>query len=162
MKLVCLITTFFILISFNASAQKPAPTIPDFTFFRLDNTPFKTGDLQKDKQLFFVFFDTECEHCQRAMTYLNGHYDDFKKAAIQLITLDSPEKLNAFFPKYGPTLRSKKNITLLIDKQYQFIPKFGPKKYPSMYLYAADKKLVKYEDDDSKVSEFGKAIKAGK
>jgi hypothetical protein len=99
---------FLYLNFFNGSAQKPAPTIPDFTFFRLDKTPFKNADLQKGKQLFFVFFDTECEHCQRAMTYLNGHYDDFKKAAIQLITLDSQEKLDAFFPKYGPALRGRK------------------------------------------------------
>ena len=63
--------------------------------------------------------------------------------------------------KYGVKLKDKKNVTLLQDKQFQFISKFQPKKYPSMFLYSPDKKLIDYEDNDESVFRFLKLIKEG-
>ena len=132
-------------------AQVPAQTIPEFNFYRLDKTPFTNKDLAKEKKLFFIFFDSDCEHCQRAVSQINRQYASIKKTALYLITLDPQQKINIFMGKYGDGLKDKKNVTLLQDKQYQFITKFQPKKYPSMFLYSPDKKLLAYEDNDESV-----------
>ncbi len=92
MKTISQIITFIIITSFYASAQPlaqpPAQTVPAFNFYKQDNTVFTNKNLVQDKPLFFFFFDTDCEHCQVAMTNLNQHYQDYKSAAIYLISID--------------------------------------------------------------------------
>ena len=152
------VLSFLILISLKGITQIPAQTIPDFTFFRLDKTPFSNNNLEHGKKLFFIFFDSDCEHCQRAVSFINGHYKEFKNIPIYLITLDDQNKINGFIKKYANKLKGKKEVTFLQDKQYQFINKFQPKRYPSMFLYSSEGKLIDYEDNDQSVFRFIKLI----
>ena len=154
--------TFFLLsfISLKTIAQIPSPVIPEFKFFRMDQSVFTDKDLAKGKKIFFVFFDPTCDHCQRAMKIIGAQYKNFKNAAIYLIAIDSPDKINSFMDKYGQPLKGKKNILLLQDKLNQFIVKFKPKKYPSMFLYSAQKKLIAYEDEPEAINKIIKPLSA--
>lgn len=160
MKLAFKMLIIFSLTISTASAQPPALTIPDFNFFRLDKSVFTNKNLEPDKMLFFLFFDSDCEHCRHAMMNLNQHYQEYKKAVIYLISLDDKEKINQFINKYGPNLNGKKNVTLLQDLKNEFIDKFKPRKYPSMFLYSAEKKLIDYEDNEESMFRFSKHINA--
>lgn len=79
------ILVLLLLFSYQASAQIPAQTVPDFTFFKLDKTAFTTKNLEQGKMLFFLFFDPSCEHCQHAVQSLNDHYKELKNASVYLI-----------------------------------------------------------------------------
>jgi peroxiredoxin len=147
------------LIAGKAFGQIPAQTVPDFEFFRIDNSMFANQDLPKGKMLFFVFFDSDCEHCQRAVKNIDQQYKIFKESAVYLISLDDRDKINHFMANYGRRLKSQKNVILLQDKLNQFIARFKPYKYPSMFLYGADKKLIDYEDNEGTVFRFEHAIK---
>jgi peroxiredoxin len=147
-----------LLISFSVDAQSPAETIPDFTFFRFNHTPFTSKDLEAGKMLFFVFFDANCEHCQHAVQTLNDHYSELKKTELYLISLDNQETINGFMNKYGKALYGKKNVTLLQDLRNEFILKFRPRKYPSMFLYSQQKKLLIYNDNEQTLFRFFKQI----
>jgi cytochrome oxidase Cu insertion factor (SCO1/SenC/PrrC family) len=149
-----------LLISVNAGAQIPAATVPDFTFFKFNKTPFTNKDLTAGKKIFFVFFDTECDHCQHAIQYLNQHQKELDKAAVYLISLDKQEKMTAFLNKYGNNLNGKKNILILQDTQNQFIRRFTPRKYPSLFLYSPQKKLIMYDDNEQNLYMFLQQIKA--
>jgi peroxiredoxin len=153
---------FFLMLSGRVLAQVPAEKIPDFNFFKLNKQSFTNKDLEPGKMLFFVFFDADCDHCQQTMLYINKQYQDFKKAAIYLITLDSLETINRFMAKYGSGLKDKKNVTLLQDPQYEFMRKFRPRKYPSMFLYSVKKELILYDDNEKNVSRFSKHIMDGR
>ena len=144
--------------TFKAGAQLPSEIVPDFNFLRLDKKPFTNKDLEQKKPLFFVFFDADCDHCQHAIQYLDTHHDEFKKAAIYLVTLDGPGKINAFLGRYGAKLVSQKNVTILQDSRNEFINKFKPRKYPSMFLYSPEKKLVLYDDNEKNMDQFAKKI----
>ena len=150
----------FSLISFVASAQPPAETVPDFNFYKLDKTAFTNKNLESDKLLFFVFFDSDCDHCQRAVLDISQHYNGFKKTAIYLITLDDQEKIKGFMNKYGINLMDKKNVTVLQDPQYEFMRKFRPRKYPALFLYSTDRKLLLYEDNEQNMFRFLQQINA--
>lgn len=150
---------FFICTTSAISyGQTPAQTVPGFQFYRFNKTAFTNNDLSKDKRLFFVFFDADCEHCQKAVTYIGEHYTDFKEAAIYLLTMDDEGKAGRFMEKYGVKLKDKKNVTLLNDKNAEFIYKFKPRKYPSMFLYSKEKQLIAYEDNEESIFRFVNAI----
>jgi peroxiredoxin len=152
-------TTLLFFISLCGYAQKPAAVIPAFTFYKLNKTAFVNKDLAADKLLFFVFFDSDCDHCQHAITEINKRHSELKKTALYLLTLDSKEKLNAFLDKYGKNLKNNSNVTILQDLNNEFIQKFGPRKYPSLFLYSPKMQLMQYEDDEKLLPEFFKKIK---
>jgi peroxiredoxin len=160
MKSLCITLALILLVAINISAQTPAQTIPSFTFRRLTKKEFTNKDLEAGKLLFFVFFDTECDHCQRSIQYISRHYQEFKKAAMYLITLDSVSKVTAFMNKYGNNLKNKKDVTILQDTKSEFIQKFGPKKYPSLFLYSVKKELILYEDNEQNLPRFTQQINA--
>jgi len=162
LKNILKILVFLFLFSFAASAQHPAETIPDFTFFKRDETAFTSKDLEQGNLLFFVFFDAGCEHCQHAVQSLNDQYKEFKNTAIYLITADSVPSIRFFMKKYGGTLSGRKNVSILRDPNNEFMSKFKPRKYPSMYLYSPQKKLICYEDNEENMFRFFKAINAAK
>jgi peroxiredoxin len=162
MKPIFLIIAFSILLSFTASAQlqdqPPAQMVPAFTFYKQDQTAFTNKNLVQDKPLFFFFFDTDCDHCQVAMTNLNQHYQEYKNAAIYLISLDDWGKINAFMDKYAANLKGKANVTVLQDTKNEFLDKFKPVKYPSMFLYSPENKLIDYEDNEYSMFRFSKHL----
>jgi peroxiredoxin len=154
---------FFLLISSHVAAQysvpPPAQTVPAFEFARFDKTEFTNKNLASNKPLFFFFFDCTCEHCQHAMTYLNANFKDYKNAAVYFISLDSVQTINNFLHKYAPDVIGQKNVTILLDAKTQFITKFKPRKYPSLFLYDANKKLLDYEDNPESMFRFSMLLK---
>jgi thiol-disulfide isomerase/thioredoxin len=141
------------------SQQIPAQTLPEFEFSRLDNRPFVNKDLAEAKMLFFVFFDSDCPHCQRAVRNIDEVYTSFQKTFIYLISVDSQDKINRFVNTFARHLISQRYVVLLQDNLHQFIPRFKPYRYPAMLLYAPDKKLLDYEDNEESVFRFVHAIK---
>lgn len=158
MKYIFNALLWVILIADPVLAQVPAARIPDFSFYKLDRTAFTNKNLEPGKLLFFVFFDAGCEHCQHAMQYLNQHHAEFKKTAIYLITLDSLKAITRFMATYGNNLKSKKNVTILQDPNYEFMLKFKPRKYPSIFLYSAKKELIMYDDNEQNLFKFSQEI----
>ena len=160
MKYMFKFLVLFSLISFVANAQPPAETVPDFNLYKPDKTVFTNKNLETDKLLFFVFFDSDCDHCQRAVLDISQQYSGFKKTAIYLITLDDQEKIKGFMNKYGINLKDKRNVTVLQDPQYEFMRKFRPRKYPALFLYSTDRKLLLYEDNEQNMFRFLQQINA--
>lgn len=157
-----LFISLFIACIFNISAQTRggAETIPDFTLFRQDRTTFTQNDLDSKKLLFFLFFDVNCEHCRHAVQTINKRYSEMTNTMIHLITLDPPNEIFVFLNKYGKNLIDKKNVMLFYDLRNEFIIKFKPRKYPSIFLYTPDKKLVLYDDNPENLPKFFKEIKS--
>jgi peroxiredoxin len=156
------LTNIFLLLLFfaiNIQAQPPAQTVPAFNFYRFDKTTFTNKDLATEKMLFFFFFDPSCEHCQQAMSNLNKDFQQYVKAAVYLISVDDPKTIIAFMNKYAPSLKNKKNVTLLLDVKNEFLEKFKPIRYPSMFLYSSKNALLDYEDNEGSMFRFLKYLK---
>jgi len=147
-------------VSVDMAAQNQAQTIPEFKFFKLDKTAFTNKNLDVNKLLFFVFFDITCDHCRHAIEKINQHISEFNKTSIYLVTLDNQDGIKNFMSHYGQNLPGKKNVTILQDLQNEFINKFRPVKYPSMFLYSKSNKLIRYDDNPDNMDKFLKEIKS--
>ena len=66
MKYLFVAFIIIILASYSVRAQAPTEIVPEFNFYKPDKTVFTKKDLAKGKYLFFIFFDSECDHCQQA------------------------------------------------------------------------------------------------
>lgn len=151
--------TLFLLCAYVSVQAQPASTIPDFTLFRADKTPFTNKDLNTQKLLFFLFFDVSCIHCQHAIQTINSRYAEMKNTDIHLVTLDRPEDVSVFLNKYGKNLLNKNNVQLFFDLQNEFIIRFKPRKYPSIFLYTPDQRLVLYDDNPENLPKFFEQIR---
>jgi len=140
-----------IIFKTTVYAQVPAKTLPDFEFSRLDNSSFTKQNMVRGSLSFFMFFDPDCEHCQRAIKNIDSQYRSFEKVAVYLISQDNEEKMKGFLNQYTKHLKSQKNVLLLIDNKNQFIVKFKPRRYPAMFLYSTDNTLIDYEDNSETV-----------
>jgi peroxiredoxin len=158
MRIPFIILFICTLVSFESYSQTPAQNIPNFIFFKLDKRPFTNKDLSVGKDMLFVFFDVTCDHCQHTIKTLNARIKEFKKVSIYLITLDQIPQINIFFNQYGKNLAGEKNVTILQDLKNQFITQFGPRKYPSVFLYSSKNKLIQYDDEDQNLEKFLKII----
>jgi thiol-disulfide isomerase/thioredoxin len=146
-----------LVFGIQATAQ-PTPSIPNFTFYTYSNKPFTASQVAPSKQSFFIFFDPTCDHCQQAIAYINTNLQQFNKAAIYLVTLANAQQFSSFMVKYGPQLFKDKTVTFLQDVNNEFIAKFKPVKYPGMYLFNAQKKLLLYDDKNESLATFKKKI----
>ena len=157
MKYFLLFLVFFGM-SLIAAAQTPVEKIPNFLFYQLNKSPFTNRDIQSGKKTFFVFFDSDCDHCQRAVHDINLHYPEFKRAEICLVTLDNVIKIKDFLNRYGPKLINKRNVIVLQDLRNEFIADFSPRKYPSMLLFSPKGNLLMYQDDPEKMPQILKQL----
>lgn len=142
------------LVSSAALAQHPAAIVPDFDFYRLDNRTFTKKDLDPSKMLLFVFFDVTCDHCHRAIQQFNNRHTELKKAAVYLISLDAKQTIINYLNSNGKNLIAMKNVTILQDLKNEFISRFQPRKYPSIFLYSPQQKLIMYDDEEKNVPKF--------
>jgi hypothetical protein len=149
-----------LLGSLVAFGQVPVATIPAFSFSRVDNSTFTREKLANPKPDFFVFFDTECDHCRHAIQYLDQHHNKLGNAAVYLLTLENKDRARTFLSKFGSNLLSKSNVTLLRDTHSEFITKFKPRKYPSLFLFSASQRLLLYNDDPVSLPKFLQQIAA--
>ncbi|HEX8277421.1 MAG TPA: redoxin domain-containing protein, partial [Segetibacter sp.] len=135
-------------------AQRPAVTVPDFDFYRLDDQPFTKKDLAASKMLLFIFFDVTCDHCHRAIQQFNNRHTELKNTAVYLISLDTKSAITNFLNTNAKNLTTRKNVIILQDLKNEFITRFQPRKYPSVFLYSAQKKLIMYDDEEKNVPKF--------
>lgn len=133
--------------------------IPEFRFAKMDNgKDFLKKDIPAGKRTLIVFFDVTCPHCRMALTQYNEKSNLLNDINIILVTRDEKTEAQNFLKTVASKLIARNNLTVLSDAYSQFVWKFKPNKYPSMFLYSAKQTLLKYSDEEEDVPEFIKLI----
>ena len=152
--------SLFLILLLSTAADKvfsQASSIPEFTFYRLDGTKFRQGDVQNKSNSIFIFFDVTCSHCQKETEHIGNNYAKLKNAVFYMVSMDEIPAIKKFMASYGKLLNNKKNVTLLQDKDRQFIPRFMPTRYPAIFIYSPQGKLIKYFSGEIDIKEIIKA-----
>jgi len=141
----------FIILSFVISAafaQDPAKLMPDFDFLDKNTEHFTKSDLKQNQKTLIVFFDATCPHCQKAGTFFNSRLKDLKPYNVLFVTMDEPKAIDMFMKDYAPLIPDDKNVKILRDTNYYFVPNFLPKRYPAIYVYDEKQDLQFYTSDE--------------
>src|SRR5438045_3139972 len=85
-----------LLFATNASSQ----SIPPFKMILSNNKIFNADDLPKGKPVILIYFDPDCDHCQKLMKEFFKRIDEFKKAEIVMVTFKSVNELLSFEKEY--------------------------------------------------------------
>lgn len=78
------------------SASVFSQSLPPFRMYRSDKTIFNAAELPKTKPVILIYFDPDCEHCQKLMKELFEKIDAFKKAEIIMVTFKPIEEVAGF------------------------------------------------------------------
>jgi thioredoxin-related protein len=89
-SLICFLA--IVTLSLKASSQ----SLPPFRMYRSDKTIFSATELPKTKPIVLIYFDPECEHCQKLMKELFQKIDAFKSAEIIMVSFKPIEEIAAF------------------------------------------------------------------
>ena len=156
-----LLTLIFCVLTTATFSQElmPGSALPKAVFYRLTGAPYSTDLFSKDKKSLIVFFDANCDHCQRVATVLSKRTAELSAVNVYLISVDQTQSINYFTGKFAKPLVALKNVTVLQDKDMVFIPLFKPKQYPTLYLYGKDKKLIYSSSNEKDVSKFFPLLK---
>lgn len=149
----------FLSIAFHPRSQ--VKKLPEFSFTRMDDgASFTQKNIAAGNKTFFIFFDTECPHCMQAISAYNDNEKSMNNINMIMITRDPKKDVIPFLKNFGPKLIIKKNVTVLSDKNNQFIARFLPRKFPSMFLFSKSNDLMLYSDEEKDIPKFLTLIKA--
>lgn len=101
-----------------------------------------------------MFFDATCDHCQQVAKQLSRQTSKLQNVNIYLVSMDEFRSIDYFMSNFAKPLQAMKNVTVLQDKHQVFINLFKPDKYPSMFLYGTNKRLIKFSSNDKEVPKF--------
>lgn len=88
---------FSTVVCFSSAAF--SQSLPPFKMYRSDKTVFSAAELPKTKPIVLIYFDPDCEHCQKLMKELFLKIDAFKKAEIIMVTFKPVEEVAEFEKK---------------------------------------------------------------
>lgn len=127
-------------INYKKEVAEQIKTIPAFSYKTIKGKVFSNKDLIENTPTIFLYFNSECEHCQSEAEQIRDNIGNFSNTQLVFISFEEPKKIMAFATKYK--LDHYDTVTFLCDKQVSFSATFDVKSLPTIVIYDKNKKLV--------------------
>lgn len=115
-------------------------TIPEFSYQTIEGKEFSNNDLKENTPTIFIYFNSECEHCQNEAEQICANIEKFTGVQLVFISFEKQNRIKDFATKYK--LIGYDKITFLCDNKVSFSTTFDVNSLPSMVIYDKNKKLV--------------------
>jgi peroxiredoxin len=132
-------------------------TIPAFSYSTINGKIFSHKNLKDNTPTLFLYFNSECEHCQSEASQIQENITNFKNYQLVFVSFEEKNKIIAFAKKYE--LDHYDNITFLLDKQVTFSTTFDVNSLPTMILYNKNKELIEKIKGQTKIETILKKLK---
>jgi thioredoxin-related protein len=121
--------------------------LPEFKVVRLDGTKIVRKDAQYDGNLFIMFFNPTCGHCEEFTETLKKNIFLFKKTKVIMVAGSMMQPyLPDFIKKHElskyPTLTMGVDSSEMINKMYMY------QSLPQLNIYNKERKLIKFFTGD--------------
>jgi peroxiredoxin len=144
-------------INYKKEVAEHIKTIPEFSYKTTAGKTFTEKDLKENIPTVFLYFNSECEHCQSEATQIQENIEKFADIQLVFISFEGPEKIMDFAKKYK--IDNYDTVTFLCDKQVSFATTFDVKSIPTVVIYDKNKKLLEKIKGEIKVDNILKKIK---
>ncbi len=114
-----------------------AAKLPELRLTTLDGAPFQP---KGDRSILLVYFNSECDHCQRQVETLKKRIDLFKSCNVVLMSAEPVETVMAFRDKAG--LAGIENLNLVHVEHSTIAGTFGLLSLPQIFVYSKDGELI--------------------
>jgi thiol-disulfide isomerase/thioredoxin len=147
----------FSVASLFSSATFSQSSLPPFKMYLSNNSVFSATELPKKKPVMVIYFDPDCDHCQKLMNNLFKKINSFKKAEIVMVTFKPVEEVAVFEKKYKTHNYSNVNVGTE-GTSYQLRNYYKLTNMPFTALYDKDQKLNSSYGQDISVDELIKRL----
>ena len=137
----------------NQQALTHRQQLPNFVVYTLDSIQFASTHLRSDRPTVLVYFHSECGHCQYEARELKKHAGAFAQVNLLLISTENLSRLRAFSQAYG-----LEKLPLSHMSASDVFRTFGSVPVPSLFVYNAQRKLVKHFQGETKMESVLKAM----
>lgn len=150
-------SAYFLIQPVFAQAPK---TLPAFTFDEVyQAAKFNSDKLPKSGYIVLNFYDPGCGHCQKMGSGISQNLTKLKNVSFYFISMNDEAYVDGFINMHAKGLKNAANVKFLFDAGTQFIEKFKPSNYPSLYIYdAKTKMLVQHLDGEDDVKKLLTAL----
>lgn len=124
-------------------------TIPAFSYKNINGKVFSNTDFKENTSTIFLYFNSECEHCQNEAEQIRDNIKKFANVQLVFISFEEPKQIEAFAAKYK--LNHYDNVNFLCDSKVSFATTFDVNSLPTVVIYDKNKKLVKKIKGEVKV-----------
>jgi len=132
-------------------------SLPPFKMYLSNNSIFSAAELPKNKPIIVIYFDPDCDHCQKLMNDVFKKINSFKHAEIVMVTFKPVEEVVAFEKKYKT--HSYPNINVGTEgTTYQLRNYYKLIKMPFTALYDKEQKFNYSYGQDVPIDELIKRL----
>jgi len=135
-----LLFSLLLLVSVRVCAQ--SGKIPPFSMMQGSGKVFKAQDLPIGKPIIIIYFDPDCDHCEKTTKELLSRIAEFGKASIAMVTYMPVNKVIEFEKKYE--LKKYQNIYVGTEGNSFFLRNYYRlTTMPFIVLYTKNGDIVK-------------------
>lgn len=148
----------FVLGLFFSPRAVSQSSLPPFKMYLSNNTVFSATELPRNKPVIVIYFDPDCDHCQRLMNDVFKKIGSFKKTEMVMVTFKPVAEIAAFEKKYKTHTYSNIKVgtegtSFQLRDYYQLV------KMPFTALYDKNHKLNSSYGQDVSADELIKQLK---
>ena len=117
-------------------------TLPAFNINVLpDSAAFTSNNIKKNSPFVIMFFNPDCDHCQKETKELLAYKEELKGLQILMVSSSSYTEIKDFYQEYG--LSSMYNIRVGQDVNFKLGSIYKIRTYPSIFVYDNKATLAK-------------------
>ncbi len=128
-------------ITYKKEVAQLLNTVPEFSFTTLEGKNFTKNDLNQDKAIVFIYFNSTCDYCQHEAKSIQQNAEKFKNTQLIFVSYETKELIHQFSENYK--LNNYDHITFLSDIKDDFANRFDANSIPYILIYSKDQQLVK-------------------
>ncbi|MDR1197804.1 MAG: thioredoxin family protein [Prevotellaceae bacterium] len=111
-------------------------SLPDFTLCKSNCYPYNIANTAKS--IVVVYFKSDCQYCINEIMQISDNDNIFKHAQVYFITAEPIEYLKDIESNFFLS-----QIIFLHDKEKDLYNALSVRGFPSVYLFASDRKFIK-------------------
>lgn len=127
-------------INYKNEVKKHIKTIPVFLYQNIKGKTFTNENLKKGTPTIFIYFNTDCEHCNTEAQTIKETITKFKGIELIFVSFEKPQLIKKFAERHQ--LNNYDNVYFLYDSKVTFAPTFDVNSIPCIVLYDKNHQLI--------------------